>query len=345
MNMEKIKITVVVPVYNVAPYISSCLQSVMNQTYQGRIECLIIDDCGTDNSMEIVDELLKSYQRRIDFRICRHDKNRGLSAARNTGINQATGDYIYFLDSDDEITPDCLEKLASPLSNQRYDFVIGGYKVIGAQYVVPQLLISDGTDLRDDNIMQAYYKERWYMMAWGKLCGLAFLRKNNLYFEEGLIHEDELWSFQMACLAKSMYVVNQESYVYKIREGSITMNQKTQVHRVAAFQKILCRMVDFVLEKKVGSKYAHLKVFDVLFNLTDMLSSQTEISKQEQISIVKHHRRNLGRIPYSKRLASCLVNARKAVLYGAVVLPASFCRSYNLLLCWLIRKTYRSKQR
>ena len=107
------KITIVIPVYNVAPYIKDCLASVMKQTYKGEIECLLIDDCGTDNSMGVVSQVLKDYSGKIDFRIYRHKYNRGLSAARNTGIEHATGEYIYFLDSDDEITSDCMEKLVT----------------------------------------------------------------------------------------------------------------------------------------------------------------------------------------------------------------------------------------
>ena len=98
------KISVIIPVYNVAPYIAACLQSVMRQTAQAALECILVDDCGPDNSMEVVNETLKSYNGPVDFKIVRHTQNRGLSAARNTGMAAATGDYIYFLDSDDEIT-------------------------------------------------------------------------------------------------------------------------------------------------------------------------------------------------------------------------------------------------
>ncbi len=90
------KITIVIPIYNVAPYISDCLHSVMNQTYQGEIECLLIDDCGLDNSMEVAENVLSNYHGKIKFRIYHHEYNRGLSAARNTGIEHATGEYIYF---------------------------------------------------------------------------------------------------------------------------------------------------------------------------------------------------------------------------------------------------------
>ena len=75
------KISVIVPVYNVAPYIAACLQSVMHQTCQDALECILVDDCGTDNSMEVVGEMLQSYEGPIGFKVVHHTQNRGLSAA------------------------------------------------------------------------------------------------------------------------------------------------------------------------------------------------------------------------------------------------------------------------
>ena len=77
-------VTIIIPVYNVAPYIKDCLKSVVRQTYRGGMECLLIDDCGTDDSIAIAEKMIKTYVGPICFRIIRHESNRGLSAARNT---------------------------------------------------------------------------------------------------------------------------------------------------------------------------------------------------------------------------------------------------------------------
>ena len=103
------KISIIIPIYNVEPYIEDCLQSVMRQTYRGMMECILVDDCGTDNSMKVAEQLIKIYNGPIDFKVLHHEHNRGLSAARNTGIDAACGDYVYFLDSDDWISDDCFE--------------------------------------------------------------------------------------------------------------------------------------------------------------------------------------------------------------------------------------------
>lgn len=219
------KITIVIPVYNVEPYIEDCLKSVAAQTYKGDIECIIVNDCTPDNSCVIIERFKKEYNGNIDFKLLHHTVNRGLSAARNTGIDAATGEYIYFLDSDDEITPDCIELLAEPLKEQKYDFVIGNYETKGTTKEFPQLLLNEGKVTTNKEIRHQYFAKQWYMMAVNKMCNIEFLIKSHLNFKEGLLNEDDLWSFQLACTANTMYVIKKSTYIYKVRESSITGKQ------------------------------------------------------------------------------------------------------------------------
>ena len=100
----------------------------MRQTYTGAIECLIVDDCGTDESIPIAERMIAEYDGPIRFEILHHKLNRGLSAARNTGTDAATGEYIYYLDSDDAIMPDCIEKLMRPvMRDPSIEMVLGDY--------------------------------------------------------------------------------------------------------------------------------------------------------------------------------------------------------------------------
>ena len=245
------KISVVIPVYNVAPYIEACLQSVMNQDWQGGLECILVDDCGTDDSMAIVERLLQSYTGDISFKMLHHEQNRGLSAARNTGIDAATGDYVYFLDSDDEITPDCISRLAAPLQQRDYDFVVGDYEIIGSKIPMDPLRLKDGAVLEGEEVLSAYRVKDWYLMSVNKLYLLSFLNRYHLRFREGIIHEDELWSFQIACMAKSAYAVGHVTYLYKVREGSITTVKKNSERRCACINVILKEMCDFARQHQM----------------------------------------------------------------------------------------------
>ena len=238
------KISIIVPVYNVAPYIAACLQSVMHQTCQDALECILVDDCGTDNSMEVVGEMLQSYEGPIGFKVVHHTQNRGLSAARNTGMAEATGDYVYFLDSDDEIAPDCIQCLATPLQQEAFDMVVGECRIEGGSIPGVALQLPGGTILRGKEILHAYRLQQWYMMSVNKLYRLDFLRHNALQFKEGILHEDELWTFQLACLAQSMTIISAETYIYKLRQGSITEHTLSPRH-ITSLNTILAEMSSF----------------------------------------------------------------------------------------------------
>lgn len=212
-------ISIVIPIYNVASYIVNCLDSVEKQTYKD-LEIILVDDCGADESMTIVEKYLKHHHF-PNLKIVRHTHNRGLSAARNTGLKVATGDYVYFLDSDDTLDKNGISVLASPLKEEFYDFVIGNYEIDGGDRKYPALTLPIGALRSNREILHAYAEAKWYMMAWNKLCRRDFLLDNRLLFEEGLLHEDVIWSFKLACKAQSMYVITEPTYKYTIRPASI----------------------------------------------------------------------------------------------------------------------------
>ena len=245
------KITIVIPVYNVEPYIEACLASVAAQTYIYDLECIIVNDCTPDGSCAIIERFIKEYNGGINFKLLHHTQNRGLSVARNTGIDAATGDYIYFLDSDDEITPECLELLTTPLNQKKYDFVIGDYKTTGIENDFPPLRLEQGEVTTNLKIRNLYFSAHWYVMAVNKLCNLEFIRKEKLYFKERLINEDELWSFQLSCTAKSMFVVKKETYIYKFRETSI-MGKQNKANRAISLSTIMKETYRWAKEKGIA---------------------------------------------------------------------------------------------
>ena len=111
-----ISITCVIPVYNVENYILDCLSSISRQTYKGTVECLLIDDCGSENSIKIAQEFIACYQGTFSFKIIKHEFHKGLSGAKKNKKKKETCEYVYFLDSDDKIADDCFELLSKPLS-------------------------------------------------------------------------------------------------------------------------------------------------------------------------------------------------------------------------------------
>ena len=243
------KISIVIPIYNVSQYIADCLNSVFAQTYAGAMECLLVDDCGTDDSMRIVDELLANYHGPISFRILHHEHNRGLSAARNTGMEAATGDYVYFLDSDDYVPADCIEQLVRPLrQGSVIDVVVGDYQQVGDEQPIKRAL-SERTIVQPF-VLHAYNQWQWYTMAWNKLSRLDYIRSEQLLFKEGMIHEDELWTFQVACTARAVYVTTAVTYVYRLRGNSIVTGTSLQ-KKMSALTTVLQEMWAFATHRGV----------------------------------------------------------------------------------------------
>lgn len=233
------KISIIVPIYQVANYIEDCLDSVMKQDYTGDLECLLIDDCGKDRSITIAEEFIeKEKKENICFSILHHQHNRGLSAARNTGIDAASGEYVYFLDSDDTIAPDAIRLMVEPLQKKNYDFVVANYQITGSKDSAPVLGLKEGEYIGNEKIVNSYHTQ-WFAMAWNKLVSLDFIKKNDLYFKEGLIREDELWSFKLACVATSMYVIPDSTYNYLLQREDSIMGATKQVKKIEAMVRVM----------------------------------------------------------------------------------------------------------
>lgn len=219
------KISIIIPVYNVEPYIKACLQSVFNQSYKN-IEVIVVDDCGNDNSMEIIKTIINENNRFNDVKILHHKNNRGLSAARNTGIENCTGEYIYFLDSDDTLPSNSIELLVSEIQKHKdIDFVIGGIKTYGNKnYIYP--LLSKPYINNNNDILNDYLSFKWNVMACNKLISKKMIDKYNIKFIEGIYHEDMDFSFKLALHANKMACCYDVTYNYLIRNNSITTYKK-----------------------------------------------------------------------------------------------------------------------
>ena len=264
-------ITIIIPVYNVKNYIIDCISSVMAQDYKGFIECLLIDDCGTDNSMFLAEEhISQNSKNNICFKILHHQYNKGLSAARNTGIDAATGEYVFFLDSDDTIAPDAIRLMVEPLQKKNYDFVVANYQITGSKDSAPVLGLKEGEYIGKEKIVNSYHTQ-WFAMAWNKLVSLEFIRRNNLYFMDGLIREDELWSFKLACVATSLYVIHNNTYYYlQQREYSI-MAATNQIKKIDAMVSVMNGWVG------IANKYSNEDCRQHLYYLLEMTKRNTYI--------------------------------------------------------------------
>lgn len=237
-------ISIIIPIYNVKDYVKDCIDSILNQTYKD-YEVILVDDCGRDESVAIAEKMLEEGQ--VRYSVLHHDHNRGLSAARNTGFAKAKGEYILFVDSDDTMALDCLEKLVAMADKTKADVTVGNINVIGNGAEIP--LLSDKLPelfFSRDEILASYMKGEWYMMAWNKLVRRDFMEKNHLLFVNGLLHEDNPWSFEIACKAEKMAFVKDNTYNYLVRENSLQTDKNFTKH-YNAYKQIL-QIISAIIE-------------------------------------------------------------------------------------------------
>ncbi len=238
--MKEIKVSVIIPVYNVEKYIRQCLESIINQTLK-EIEIIIVNDGTRDNSMKIVEEYILDERIRVI-----NKENGGLSSARNTGILAAQGKYICFIDSDDFIEKSMLEELYNIIEEKNFDVVDSDiFLYDDKSYEIKErknkeyLKIEKGLTLW----------EKYNVEVWNKIYRKSFLLDNNIFFEEGIIHEDDLFSIKILSSTNKIGHINRSFYYYRInRLGSIMTNidlekklysLKIITIRIKEFQKAL----------------------------------------------------------------------------------------------------------
>lgn len=264
-------VSIIIPIYNVEKYIERCLQSVINQSIKN-IEIILVDDCGTDNSIDIATKLLSESD--VDYKIVHHEKNAGLSAARNTGLKVAQGEYVYFLDSDDWIAPDTIEVMLDAAERHNAECVVAGYDdcedVSGMVIASPYVYRQEQFFANRQAVVDAYCGKSIPVTAWNKLIKRDFLLKNNLFFTEGIYHEDSLWTFQLFARLKNCVLIPKQTYKYSINPNSI-MNLIDEVKmqkRVDSSLVVLKRSrewiedeTDAVIKNRLNLKIEDTKVY------------------------------------------------------------------------------------
>ena len=210
--------TVIVPVYNVEKYLDKCLASIAMQTFKD-FECIIVDDGSPDNSNIIIDKYVNNDQR---FKVI-HQRNMGVSVARNAALDIAKGEYITFVDSDDYISNYYLEKFASKINATNADIVICGLFEVYKKYIKERIFESENTEEIKSNILC----DLWPAYPWNK-CYKKYLFKE-IRFPVGKVFEDLLTIPEVCLCAKKIVCIPDKLYYYnRQNESSITKTMSTE---------------------------------------------------------------------------------------------------------------------
>ena len=223
-------VSVVIPVYNVEAYLCECVDSVINQTYKN-LEIILVDDGSTDSSGKICDDYAEKDERISVI----HQKNGGLSAARNAGLDKASGEYIYFLDSDDYVADNTLESLITIAEKDNSDIVFFDAVSFAdtPDFTVKQNYIRKNKYKFDSgyNIFSALtQKQEFHSAVYLMLFKNDFIIQNNLRFVPDILHEDMVFTYQALCFAKVVSQCDKALYYRRYRKNSIMTSSKTKKH-------------------------------------------------------------------------------------------------------------------
>lgn len=238
--------SLIIPVFNVEKYLGDCLDSVLNQSFQDW-EAVCVNDGSTDGSLSILAEYAAK-----DARIkVVSQANAGTAVARNTGLKEASGDYIFFLDSDDWLEANALQILAEKLngedmlcfSGKRYFESTRKYNQAD---ILPEKVYQSGMDYYNENALLP--RDFAFVCVVLRVYNRAFLIQNGLFFDDDISYEDNLWVPVTVYHVHSIKVISEPLYIYRIREGS--KMQDVSLERKKDMLKVANRLASFFIPKR-----------------------------------------------------------------------------------------------
>jgi len=297
--------TIIVPAYNIENEIEKCINSIINQSFK-EIEIILINDGSCDNTGIICEKISKKDNR---IRVV-HKENEGLSAARNTGIDLAKGEYLIFIDGDDYIEPNSLEKFYESIKNNKYpDFLITRIKQVysdSIKYMDKNLTFAKLNN-KQDYIDLIFNKSNNTWPSVRYIVKREFIETFSLEFAEGYLHEDIDWTFNLFLYAEKLAVDKFYWYNHlKTRNESITSRISGQniIDVIELVAKNINKIERFNLNKKT-KKTMSLRLVNSLYAI---LSYFPKANKEEKNIIIKLLRKNNELLKHAKYLRHKLFN-------------------------------------
>ena len=314
-------LTVVIPVYNVEKYLNRCLESILIQEWKN-YDIIMVDDGSTDRSPQICDDYVKAY----DFISVIHKENGGLSDARNTGLSQAKGEYVYFPDSDDWLEPDTFIALAEALESQKFDIISFNREFIKGE---EDVIISDPVENQVFEGKDAFV----HMLKHSYITGFAndkIYRKSlfvdhDILFPKGKYYEDLGTNYKLFLSAKKVYATNQKYYHYLIdNPDSITQswNEKKFRDMLGFYKEVFYS--DFV-RSQLNQEELHISQLYYVNGLTHILASLYKAKLHKHYSeITSEVKQELEKNKMTCSEMKSIPNRNKYLLYRLHLLKLAF---------------------
>lgn len=271
-------ISVVVPVYNVEPYLIECLESIINQTYRD-LEIILIDDGSTDRSGDICDEYGKKDERIIVI----HQSNQGSASAKNAGLRKSSGEYLAFVDSDDFLQEDAYEFMVKQLEEYCADIIQGCFRKVYQKFYRDVNKIIEMQILDTSEFLELFTKDWTCGLLWDKLYKRDIFK--DIYFKEGHKIDDEFFTYKGVMNSKKILRVPHYIYNYRQRISSVMFSKDSQL-------KIISDSLEYlsIRREEVTKSFPQLKkVYDEHYLNMLIILSKNEYINAEHIKEIKQH--------------------------------------------------------
>lgn len=269
----QINISVIIPFHNVEDYLYECVHSVLIQKNIS-LEIILINDGSTDNSVKIAETLKKKH----DNIILINQNNEGPSSARNKGLKEAKGEYIAFIDSDDWISKESLQSLYTKGVMADADMVIANFSNIikdNEERVICEIPkeFTENIYVAEEAFISLMRHKIYLPMIWRAIYRNEWIQRNNLYFDEGILHADELWTQKAFMVIGRLLLTNVDYYNYRPKRKGSIMNSKNINHRIDSIFYIIQKLVYSDLKLPDNSEFNNwmyvniYRLYKVAFNL------------------------------------------------------------------------------
>ena len=318
------KISVIIPVYNVEKYLDECLNSIINQTLQD-LEIICINDGSIDNSSVILNKH-KMQDSRI---VIINQNNKGQASARNVGLHHASGEYVYFMDGDDILELNALDKAYQTVKENDLEIVYFDARCIYEnEKLRAMFIINESYYIRKEKYNNVFTgKELFYLMKKNndycvspcmQLVKLTYLTDNNIYFPEGIYHEDVLFNFICMLQSNKIKHIPEKLFIRRIREESTVTQKATFKHAYGWFIDYL-KMVSFITDKEYDDEILTQIIKEISSATVNLINVYSELDDDEKSNISKLtvYERNLFNLlianPYS--LLNETLRMRRSITY------------------------------
>lgn len=315
-------VSIIVPTYNNEKYLANCIDSLLAQTFQD-FEVIVVDDGSTDQTIK----LLKAFKTNPRIRV-HSQPNSGISAARNQGLKLSRGKFISFVDSDDCVTPDFLEKLIAPLlQNPNIDITVCGYQEIYQDHKIhhplnPQIIT--GTEATKNFLLK---QQDFDILIWNKLCRKSLFDDHSILYPAGQIHEDNFTTYKLFAAAKNIQYLKDELYFYQRKNSYITKN-------FTSTEKTLKRLKAKEQMTEEARKYLNTPDFDLVCDIAKILAYFAFIDN----SITGHIEKNYFNEYRKKAIQALKSNSQNPYLTNKLRLYNKLLSSPLSALYWIFRK-------